>query len=516
MKIKFTFLLILFCTFSFAQNEFITIWKPSNPSSYPLYNNSPYPASSNTQIYFSAAGTNYTIYWEEVGNSSNNRTLTDVTSSRYIPVLIDFGTGLSDDSQYIVKVSNGNGTFSNIESAYGDNKKLLEVKQWGNIIWTTMSLAFYGCENLDVTAIDIPNLTNVTDFLAMFYECKNLYGNKSFSLWDTSNVKNMTMMFFKAINFNQNIGSWNTSNVIDMNGMFFGVSNFNQEIGNWNTANVISMRSMFSGADVFNQNIGNWNTSKVTDMAYMFASANDFNQDIGNWDMSNVLNTSNMFSGATSFNKNIGNWDMSNIVNTSWMFYFAPNFNQNIENWNVSNVTDMSFMFWFASNFNQNLEKWNLKKVVNIGDIFRNSKLSCQNYDKTLIGWANNPNTPNNLQFTNNTGMIYSSQQSVNARNYLINTKGWTITGDSYNPNCALATNELQSKKIQIYPNPAKDFILIDNLKNNTEVEIYDIQGKLVKKEKYNNSPISLKNLSQGIYILKIPTENYSQKLIVE
>lgn len=33
MKIKFTFLMILFCAFSFAQNEFITLWKPNNQSS---------------------------------------------------------------------------------------------------------------------------------------------------------------------------------------------------------------------------------------------------------------------------------------------------------------------------------------------------------------------------------------------------------------------------------------------------------------------------------------------------
>lgn len=79
-----------------------------------------------------------------------------------------------------------------------------------------------------------------------------------------------------------------------------------------------------------------------------------------------------------------------------------------------------------------------------------------------------------------------------------------------------LGTNEIQNKRLKVYPNPAKDFILIENLKENVEFEIYDIQGKLIKKEKYNNSQISLENLSKGVYILKILTENYSQKLIVE
>ena len=79
-----------------------------------------------------------------------------------------------------------------------------------------------------------------------------------------------------------------------------------------------------------------------------------------------------------------------------------------------------------------------------------------------------------------------------------------------------LSANETENAKIQIYPNPAKDFISIENLKTQTNFEIYDMQGKLVKKDKYKNAQISVTNLSKGVYILKIPTENYSQKLIIE
>lgn len=57
MKIKLTFLMMLFCAFSFAQNEFITLWQPSLGS-----------ASNNTKIYFPGVGNNYNIYWEEIGN----------------------------------------------------------------------------------------------------------------------------------------------------------------------------------------------------------------------------------------------------------------------------------------------------------------------------------------------------------------------------------------------------------------------------------------------------------------
>ena len=565
MKIKFTFLMILFCAFTFAQNEFITLWKPSNPNNFP-YNGMTLPASTNNQIYFAGEGVNYTIYWEEVGNPTHNGLLTNVTTNFFAPRLIDFGTGISSEALYILKVSDGNGSYSHIENSYGDNKKLVEVKQWGSKKWTSMAGAFYGCENLDVTATDVPDLTLATNISGMFYECTNLKGNSSFSLWNTSNITDMLTVFVRAENFNQDIGNWNTSKVTSMFGMFSEATNFNQYIGNWDTSNVTNMGSMFSRATNFNQNIGNWNTSKVFDMSTMFFSNQNFNQNIGNWNTSSVTNMQamffetssfnhdignwntskvthmyNMFRYALNFNQNIGNWNTSNVTEMQAMFLGAANFNQNIGNWNTSNVTDMSrmftdatsfnqnignwdtlkvtnliWMFYDANAFNQNLEKWNLKSVVSIDQMLKNTNLSCQNYDKTLIGWANNPNTPNNLKFIDNVKTIYSSPEALTARNYLINTKSWTITGDTYNPNCALSTNELQTKKIQVYPNPAKDFISIENLKNNSDLEIYDMHGKLVKREKYNNSQISLKNLSKGIYILKIPSENYSQKLIVE
>lgn len=557
MKIKLTFLMILLCTFSFAQNEFITIWKPGNPSS---------TSSSNTQISFPGVGNNYTIYWEEEGNASHNGTLTNVTTVLNSPRLINFGTGLSANSKYILKVSNGNGSFSFLRNTYGDPKKLLEVRQWGNIKWIDMAFAFYTCSNMDVTATDIPNLSVVDNFSAMFYECTNLKGNSSFNLWNTShisrmdgmfiraeifnqnignwntsNVTDLSLMFSQATNFNQNIDSWNTSNVIDMNGMFskasnfnknigswntsnvknmsamfFSAPNFNQPIGNWNTSNVTNMFTMFYEATNFNQNIGSWNTSKVTDMGFMFTRAYNFNQNIGNWNTSNVINMIGMLSEASNFNWNLKNWNTSKVTNMQAMFAGATNFNQDIKTWNTSNVTDMMGLFYEATNFNQSLENLNLKSVTSLDKVLKNTNLSCANYDKTLIGWANNPQTPNNLQFTDNTNISYSSQAAVTARNYLINSKRWTISGDTYNPNCALATSELQTKKIQVYPNPAKDYILIENLKINADMEIYDMQGKLIKREKYQNVQISVKNLSKGIYILKIPSENYSQKLIVE
>ena len=59
------------------------------------------------------------------------------------------------------------------------------------------------------------------------------------SLWNTSNVTDMSRMFEYSTDFNQDIGCWDTSNVTNMRSMFYNANNFNQDISKWNTSNVI-------------------------------------------------------------------------------------------------------------------------------------------------------------------------------------------------------------------------------------------------------------------------------------
>jgi surface protein len=161
----------------------------------------------------------------------------------------------------------------------GDRLKLLEIQQWGDIIWDeSQSFSYFGCVNMDVTATDTPNFSEVKSLDNYFRLCSSLIGNDSINNWNVSNVTNMFSMFNGATSFNQNISSWNVGNVANMSGMFFSATSFNQDIGSWNTSNVTTMGSMFNGATSFNQNIGNWNTANVTNMGGMFFNATNFNQ----------------------------------------------------------------------------------------------------------------------------------------------------------------------------------------------------------------------------------------------
>ncbi len=60
-------------------------------------------------------------------------------------------------------------------------------------------------------------------------------------------------MFCCATNFNQPL-NFDTSNVTDMSGMFYGATNFNQPL-NFDTSNVTNIANMFYVASNFNQPI---------------------------------------------------------------------------------------------------------------------------------------------------------------------------------------------------------------------------------------------------------------------
>ena len=74
------------------------------------------------------------------------------------------------------------------------------------------------------------------------------------------------------------------------------------------------------------------------------------------------------------------------------------------------------------------------------------------------------------------------------------------------------------SENLQIYPNPAIDFVNIKHEKAIRSVEIFDLAGKLVFSENYSDTEvkIDLNSIKKGMYLMQITTENqiYSHKLI--
>lgn len=108
---------------------------------------------------------------------------------------------------------------------------------------------------------------------------------------------------------------------------------------------------------------------------------------------------------------------------------------------------------------------------------------------------------------------------------YLVKAVKLQITGSgSYlNPSIGvlavsnLAVSTTEKNIFNIYPNPSNSIITISTPNEIIEKTIYNLQGKLIKSIQNNSKEIDIKDLSDGIYLLKITTENgiiNTQKLI--
>jgi surface protein len=242
--------------------DFVTIWNTDGITSLQFElgnNNVPTP-----------------YYWEEVGNASNNGTGTfSATNSNWFTI-----TGLPNSSGAKIRLAISP-QITQFRVSHTQNR-LLEVAQWGDAQWRANGLegAFNSCSEMNVTATDAPNLSNVTSLSRIFVGCRKLVGS--------------------------NLGDWNVSTVQNMTSVFHGCHLFNSNITSWNTSNVTSMFRMFFDAKTFNQNISSWNVGKVTNMNDMFNTAEFFNQDLSSWCVENIATK------PSGFNNNTWRWNKTN------------------------------------------------------------------------------------------------------------------------------------------------------------------------------------------------------------
>ena len=371
-----------------AQGEFITVWEVD-------------PADPTITIPTEGSGYNYTVDWGDStvtsGHTENaTRTYQNITQVTTFTVTITGAFPRISFYDY--------GT----QAATQDAPQLQEVQQWGGQVWDSMDKAFFGCENLAVSATDVPILSNVISMNSMFWGCKNLNADE--------------------------INNWDVSKIEDMRGLFIGATNFNQDLNSWNVEKVTKMSSMFFNASTFNGNISTWNTSAVTDMNHMFFGANAFMGDISGWDVGAVTNMRSMFQSAINFNTDISGLNVNNVINMEAMFSGASKFNKDLSAWNskVSNVTDMSWMFHGASDFNQNLGGWNITSVTDMEGMLDNTNLSVANYDNTLIGWAGQSVQSNITLGAAGLNFCNAFQEHAD----LIANENWTINDNGQDPLC--------------------------------------------------------------------------------
>ena len=75
------------------------------------------------------------------------------------------------------------------------------------------------------------------------------------------------------------------------------------------------------------------------------------------------------------------------------------------------------------------------------------------------------------------------------------------------------STEIYQKQNVEIHPNPTNDFISISNIEESKKIELFSLNGKFLETVKSYN--FSLKNFSEGIYILKVTFKDRVEELKV-
>ena len=92
----------------------------------------------------------------------------------------------------------------------------------------------------------------------------------------------------------------------------------------------------------------------------------------------------------------------------------------------------------------------------------------------------------------------------------------WTSSnhggGFSYQRSTANSTNNIDfevNSNINLFPNPAVDFVQISGLTKTKNYEVYNILGKRVLEGTISdNQKINIQNFTNGLYFLKLGNEN--------
>ncbi len=291
-------------------------------------------------------------------------------------------------------------------------------------------------------ALNLWDVSSVTLMPSMF-EGATVF-NGEIRNWNVASVTNMEAMFKAAISFDQPIENWDTGEVLTMAEMFYGAALFNQPLDGWNTSYVTTMQSMFEDAIGFDQPLTSWNVASVTTMEEMFKNAITFNQDINSWNVRGVSSMEEMFSNASSFNQSLNNWRVAGVETMEAMFENAAAYNQAMDQWDLGTI-NMNSTFNNATALNQYLGDWNIEGVSQMDNMLDNTALTRENYDNTLIAWAEQTLT-SGLSLGAE-GLLYCD--CLEERQTIIDSYGWTITNDALDcpvPECTQLTSPLNGE----------------------------------------------------------------------
>ena len=153
---------------------------------------------------------------------------------------------------------------------------------------------------------------------------------------------------------------------------------------------------------------------------------------------------------------------------------------------------------------------------VELWDVYIQSlKLNNPNFNLTNLNLFLYDEGPPNPNWTNDICIEVSDPQAATNNDLPYDT--WNLTVDStnttyfFNSNCVLSVDDFENlNSLSIYPNPVHNKLNLENPKQISldKVYVFDMTGKKVKSFSLIDESINIESLEQGIYFIKVMSEN--------
>ena len=156
------------------------------------------------------------------GDSSTPSTITAYNDA-------DLAHVYNSPGDHVIRIT---GTFPNIYfNNGGDKLKVKSVENLGEVGWTRLNRAFFGCTNMTSFTAGTTDTSAVTDISVMFYNCTGLT-SLDISGINTTLVTNMWIMFRNCTGLTSlDVTNFNTASVTDISSMFYNCTSLTDIIG---------------------------------------------------------------------------------------------------------------------------------------------------------------------------------------------------------------------------------------------------------------------------------------------
>ena len=188
----------------------------------------------------------------------------------------------------------------------GDKAKITDISQWGDLLLGNSGGYFWGCSSLtNVTATDVLDVSDVTNFERAFQGCSNLT-TLDVSNWNTSNVTSFAVVFYDCASLTTlDVSNWDVSNVTTFAYAFSSCSGLTTlDVSNWDVSNVTAfVQTFYQCYDLATLDVSNWDVSSVTTLSIAFHNCTSLDGlDISGFAIPELTDATAMLTGVTIAN----------------------------------------------------------------------------------------------------------------------------------------------------------------------------------------------------------------------